>query len=63
MKKIIFLGFFLFGFMAQAQILTPFQPIQKQPKVQLDYWLYSTNAGNGSNSQYPIISYILSRNE
>jgi len=55
MKKIIFLGLFLYGFMAQAQILTPFQPIQKQPKVQLDYWLYSTNAGNGSSSQYPII--------
>lgn len=34
-------------------MLTPFQAVQVQPKVQFDYWLYSTHAGNGSTSQYP----------
>jgi hypothetical protein len=36
-----------------GQLLAPFQPLQNQPKVQFDYWIYSTHAGNGSTSQYP----------
>ena len=28
--------------LVQAQVLTPFHAIQKQPKVQFDYWVYST---------------------
>lgn len=31
------------------------QGTQRQPKLQFDYWVYSTNAGNGTTSQYPII--------
>lgn len=38
----------------QAQILTPYQPVQKQPRVQFDYWVMNTHAGNGSPSQYPV---------
>lgn len=53
-KSILFLALlsFVFGF---SQILTPYQPTHTQPKVQFDYWVYSTNAGNGSTSQYPLI--------
>jgi hypothetical protein len=43
----------------QAQILIPYQPVQKQPLVQLDYWVYSTNAGNGTATQYPIVPATL----
>lgn len=39
----------------QAQIMATYQPVNMQPTVQFDYWVYSTNAGNGSISQYPII--------
>ncbi len=46
---------FLFLLNANGQILAPFQPLQNQPKVQFDYWVYSTHAGNGSTSQYPIV--------
>jgi hypothetical protein len=43
----------------QAQILIPYQPVQKQPLVQLDYWVYSTNAGNGTATQYPVVPLTL----
>lgn len=36
--------------------MAPFQGVQNQPKVQLDYWIYSTHAGNGSTTQYPIVA-------
>lgn len=39
-----------------AQILTPFQGVQKQPKVQFDYWVYSTGGGSGLTNQYPVIA-------
>jgi hypothetical protein len=38
---------------AHGQMLAPYQAVQNQPKVQFDYWMYSTHAGNGSTSQYP----------
>lgn len=41
--------------LVHAQVLTPFHSIQKQPKVQFDYWVYSTQAGNGSTNQYPLV--------
>jgi len=44
---------FLFLLNANGQILAPFQPIQKQPKVQFDYWVYSTHGGSGLTNQYP----------
>ena len=40
---------------AFSQVLTTYQPIHSQPKVQFDYWVYSTHGGNGNISQYPII--------
>lgn len=39
----------------QAQIMAAYQPVHMQPTVQFDYWVYSTNAGNGNASQYPVI--------
>lgn len=33
--------------------MTTYNGVQSQPKVQFDYWLYSTHAGNGSLTQYP----------
>lgn len=54
--KIFFLTSFLFclHFSGSAQILAPLQANQRQPKLQFDYWVYSTHAGNGSITQYPI---------
>ncbi len=49
----IFLIFFFYN--VHAQFLAPYQGVQNQPKVQFDYWVYSTHAGNGSSNQYPII--------
>ena len=53
MKNVITILFVFFLGAINAQILTPFQSIQNQPKVQFDYWVYSTHAGNGSTTQYP----------
>lgn len=56
MKKLsIFLFLVLFNNL-KAQMLTPFQSVQHQPRVQLDYWMYNTHAGNGSTSQYPVVA-------
>jgi hypothetical protein len=46
------ISFFIF-INVNGQLLAPFQPLQNQPKVQFDYWVYSTHAGNGSTTQYP----------
>lgn len=40
----------------EAQFTAPFQAVHNQPKVQLDYWIYSTHAGMGSTTQYPIVA-------
>lgn len=53
MKKLFIFIFALNVTCVNAQFLTPFQGVQNQPKVQFDYWVYSTHAGNGSTSQYP----------
>ncbi len=56
MKKIFL---FLFVFLVtglNAQFLTPYQGVQNQPKVQFDYWVYSTHGGNGSSNQYPVVA-------
>lgn len=53
MKRFLF--FFLTSFIAKAQVLSPYSPTQTQPRIQFDYWVYSTNAGNGSTSQYPVV--------
>lgn len=52
-NKIVYLIIFLnFQNKIQSQILAPYHGFQNQPKVQFDYWLYSTHAGSGSTSQY-----------
>lgn len=56
---ITILSIFIF-YNVQAQFLAPFQSIQKQPKVQFDYWVYSTGNGNGSNNQYPVVATTIS---
>lgn len=49
MKKLFFLiGILIVGFV-HAQVLTPFQSLQKQPKVQFDYWVYSTASSAPTN--------------
>ena len=53
MKKIIVFILIILLNKTDAQILSPYQGLQSQPKVQFDYWLYSTHAGNGSLTQYP----------
>lgn len=53
MKEKLTIIFVLIVITLHAQILTPFQAVQNQPKVQFDYWVYSTHAGNGSTIQYP----------
>lgn len=55
MNKILIHIVFLFSISVQAQLMATYQPVHKQPNVQFDYWVYSTNAGNGSTSQYPVI--------
>ena len=60
MKKIFL---FLFAFLVtglNAQFLTPYQGVQNQPKVQFDYWVYSTHSGNGNTSQYPLTPLVKS---
>lgn len=54
MRYIIISLFALYSFSIRAQFLAPFQGVQNQPKVQLDYWIYSTHGGNGSTTQYPL---------
>jgi hypothetical protein len=53
MKKGFILLLVLLNSVVKAQILAPFQGIQNQPKIQFDYWIYSTHAGNGNTTQYP----------
>lgn len=53
MKKVLVFIFIFFLNKTQAQILSTYNGVQSQPKVQFDYWLYSTHAGNGSLTQYP----------
>lgn len=55
MKKLIALIFCIGYTAGQAQLMATYQPVHKQPNVQFDYWVYSTNAGNGNASQYPIV--------
>ena len=56
MKKVIALIFSIASMVGQAQIMAAYQPVQKQPRVQFDYWVYSTHAGNGTSTQYPIVA-------
>ena len=53
MKKVFILLLILINTYVNGQFLTPYQAVQNQPRVQLDYWVYSTHAGNGSINQYP----------
>ena len=53
MRKIFILLLVLINTYVNGQFLTPYQAVQNQPRVQLDYWVYSTHAGNGSITQYP----------
>ena len=55
MKRLIFFCLACLHFSGNAQMLAPMQGTQRQPKLQFDYWVYSTNAGNGTTSQYPVI--------
>lgn len=55
MKQLIALIFCIGHTGGQAQLMATYQPVHKQPNVQFDYWVYSTNAGNGNASQYPVI--------
>lgn len=59
MKKILIHIVFLFSISVQAQLMATYQPVHKQPLVQLDYWVYSTNAGNGTATQYPVVPLTL----
>lgn len=54
MRALLFILLVLLGFQGEAQFIAPFQGVQNQPKVQLDYWLYNTHASNGSSNQYPV---------
>jgi hypothetical protein len=54
MKKVIALIFSIISMGGQAQLMSTYQPVHMQPTVQLDYWVYSTHAGNGNTAQYPI---------
>ena len=56
MKKVIALIFSIASMGGQAQIMATYQPVQKQPRVQLDYWVMNTHAGNGSSNQYPLVA-------
>jgi hypothetical protein len=56
MKKVFILLLAFVSSVVNGQFLTPYQGTQIQPKVQLDYWVYSTHAGNGSSSQYPVVA-------
>ena len=56
MKKVIIFLLVLINSVVNGQLFTPYQGIHNQPKVQLDYWVYSTHAGNGSTNQYPAVA-------
>ncbi len=56
MRYYITIFFFLVFSNVNAQFFAPYQGVQNQPKVQFDFWLYSTHAGNGSSNQYPIVA-------
>ena len=55
MRVLLFILAVLIGFQAEAQFIAPFQGVQNQPKVQLDYWIYSTGGGSGLTNQYPVV--------
>lgn len=55
MRKLIALIFSLSYLGGQAQLMATYQPVQMQPTVQFDYWVYSSHSGNGNSSQYPIV--------
>ncbi|MCZ2477775.1 hypothetical protein G9H58_06845 [Aquirufa antheringensis] len=56
MKKGVLLLFIFINSVVKGQFLAPYQGTQLQPRVQLDYWMYNTHAGNGSSNQYPIVA-------
>lgn len=56
MRALLFILVVLLGFQVKAQFIAPFHGVQNQPKVQLDYWVYKTHAGNGSATQYPVVA-------
>ncbi len=56
MRALLLIFFLIKCFLAEAQFIAPFQGVQNQPKVQLDYWMYNTHAGNGSTNQYPVVA-------
>ena len=53
MKKIFSILLVCIVYSGSTQFLAPYQAVQKQPKLQFDYWVYSTHAGSGSTTQYP----------
>ena len=55
MKRVLFFCLACLHFSGNAQMLAPLQGTQRQPKLQFDYWVYSTNAGNGTTTQYPVL--------
>jgi len=56
MKKVITIFLLFINSFVQGQLLGPYQGAQPQPRVQLDYWVYRTHAGNGSTTQYPAVA-------
>lgn len=54
-KRVFIFLLFLILLRVQAQMMTPYQAVTKQPRVQFDYWIYSICGGNGSTSQYPAV--------
>jgi len=52
MKISLFLFGLICAFHSNAQMFAPYQGTQNQPKIEFDYWIYSTHAGNGNTSQY-----------
>ncbi len=59
MKKLIALIFCIGHTGGQAQLMATYQSVHKQPNVQFDYWVYSTHAGNGTATQYPVVPLTL----
>jgi hypothetical protein len=56
MRALLLIFFLIKCFLAEAQFIVPFQGVQNQPRVQFDYWMYNTHAGNGSTNQYPVVA-------
>lgn len=52
MKIFLFLFGLICAFPSNAQMFATYQGTQNQPKIEFDYWIYSTHAGNGNTSQY-----------